>query len=60
MLYSDKLKDQVLSDIAEAKAMNIRGVPYFRINKKSVIPGAQPIEQFVEILRNAYVTEMGK
>jgi predicted DsbA family dithiol-disulfide isomerase len=60
MLYSDKLKDQVLSDIAEAKAMNIRGVPYFRINKKSIIPGAQPIEQFVEILRNAYVTEMGK
>jgi len=60
MLYSDKLREDVLSDIAEAKAINIRGVPYFRINKKSVIPGAQPIETFVDVLRHAYVTEMGK
>ncbi|KAF0227640.1 MAG: DSBA oxidoreductase [Erysipelotrichaceae bacterium] len=60
MLYSDKLKDMVLSDISEAKALNIRGVPYFRINKKHIIPGAQPIDTFVETLRNAYITEMGK
>ncbi len=60
MLYSDKLKDLVLSDLSEAKAINIRGVPYFRINKKHVIPGAQPIESFVETLRNAYITEMGR
>jgi len=60
MLYSDKLKDMVLSDISEAKTLNIRGVPYFRINKKHVIPGAQPIETFVETLRHAYITEMGK
>lgn len=60
MLYSDKLKEEVNADIAEAKAIGIRGVPYFRINKKSVIPGAQPIETFVDVIRNAYVSEMGK
>jgi predicted DsbA family dithiol-disulfide isomerase len=60
MLYSDKLREEVNADIAEAKAIGIRGVPYFRINKKSVIPGAQPIETFVDVLRHAYVTEMGK
>lgn len=60
MLHSDKFRADVLSDIAEAKALNIRGVPYFRINKKFVIPGVQPLESFVDIIRNAYVTEMGK
>lgn len=60
MLYSDKLKADVLADIAEAKSLNIRGVPYFRINKKFIIPGAQPIETFIVTIRNAYVTEMGQ
>ncbi len=60
MLHSDKYKADVLSDIAEAKALNIRGVPYFRINKKSIIPGVQPIDTFIDIIKNAYVTEMGK
>jgi len=60
MLYSDKLKAEVLADIAEAKSLNIRGVPYFRINKKFIIPGAQPITTFIDTIRNAYVSEMGQ
>lgn len=60
MLHSDKFKTEVEADIAEAKALKVRGVPYFRINKKSIIPGAQPIETFVDVIREAYISEMGK
>jgi len=60
MLHSDKFRAEVDADIAEAKAISVRGVPYFRINKKSSIPGAKPIADFVDVLRNAYVSEMGK
>jgi predicted DsbA family dithiol-disulfide isomerase len=60
LLHSDQLKAEVEADISEAKALKVRGVPYFRINKKSVIPGAQPISTFVDVIRDAYISEMGK
>lgn len=60
MLHSDKFKAEVEADIQEAKALKVRGVPYFRINKKSVIPGAQPVESFVDTIRDAYISEMGR
>ncbi len=60
MLHSDQFKAEVEADIAEAKALKVRGVPYFRINKKAIIPGAQPIATFVDVIRDAYISEMGK
>lgn len=57
VLFSDKFKDQVLNDHAELEALGIRGVPYFVINHKYAISGAQPYETFVEALKEVVAAE---
>ncbi len=50
VLNSNEYEDAVHADIAQAQQYGISGVPFFVINKKYGISGAQPISNFVETL----------
>lgn len=46
--------DEVVANITEAQELGIRGVPFFVINRKYGISGAQPTEAFLETLEKAF------
>ncbi|TAH27687.1 MAG: DsbA family oxidoreductase [Cytophagales bacterium] len=46
--------DEVINDFNQAIKLKITGVPYFLINKKYSISGAQPSRQFLDVLHKAY------
>lgn len=51
MLASDEFSEDVKADIAEAGQIGVQGVPFFVINRKYAISGAQPAEAFEDALR---------
>ncbi len=51
VLDSDEFAADVKADIAEAGKIGVRGVPFFVINQKYAISGAQPTETFADALR---------
>lgn len=51
VLASDEYKGEVESDIQEALELGVRGVPFFVVNRKYGISGAQPQEVFEDTLR---------
>ncbi len=51
MLSSDEFAADVKADITEAGQIGVQGVPFFVINRKYAISGAQPPEAFAEALR---------
>lgn len=51
MLESDAYADAVRADEAEAGRLGISGVPFFVIDGKEHISGAQPVEVFAQALR---------
>jgi predicted DsbA family dithiol-disulfide isomerase len=53
ILYSDSFEEQLEEDKYEASQMGIRGVPYFLINEKAVISGAQDDKVFEHVLSAA-------
>jgi len=53
VLDSDEFADEVRMDIAEAQQIGVKGVPFFVINRKYAISGAQPAEAFADALRKA-------
>lgn len=50
MLVSDQYRAEIKSEIQEGINNGLRGVPYFVINKKYTLSGAQPKEVFKETL----------
>ncbi len=54
VLNSDKYSDAVESDIREAQQLGIRGVPFFVIDRKYGISGAQPVSVFEETIYKAF------
>jgi predicted DsbA family dithiol-disulfide isomerase len=44
----------VQADTEEAYALGANGVPFYVIDRKYGIPGAQPAEVFLQALRKAY------
>jgi len=50
-------RDEVNNDISEAKQFGIQGVPYFIINRKYAISGAQPTETFTQALEQVWEEE---
>ncbi|WP_370568799.1 DsbA family oxidoreductase [Fictibacillus sp. 7GRE50] len=50
MLSSDKLSDEVRADEETAKAYGVTGVPFYLIDKKYALTGAQPTDVFVQAL----------
>ncbi|AOV06632.1 DsbA family oxidoreductase [Sporosarcina ureilytica] len=53
MLHSEEFVDEVKADIKEAGQIGVQGVPFFVINRKYAISGAQPTETFVKALQKA-------
>lgn len=54
MLDSDDYVQGVRADENEATQLGVRGVPFFVINRKYAVSGAQPHEVFVEALQKAW------
>lgn len=50
MLASDRMADAVRADEEEARRIGVTGVPFYLINKKYALTGAQPTEIFVQAL----------
>lgn len=55
MLAENLFLNDVLKDEAEAQQLHIRGVPFFVVNRKYGVSGAQSSETFLEVLQKAYV-----
>lgn len=53
MLSSDKFSEEVNKDIYESHQLGVRGVPFFVMNQKYGISGAQPTETFVGALEQS-------
>ncbi|MED4206544.1 DsbA family oxidoreductase [Neobacillus mesonae] len=51
MLTSNEMADSVRADEQIAQQYRITGVPFFLINKKYALSGAQPTEMFVQALQ---------
>lgn len=51
VLSSDNFKTEVETDIQDGLQLGVRGVPFFVLNRKYGISGAQPQEVFEETLR---------
>jgi predicted DsbA family dithiol-disulfide isomerase len=51
MLASDEMADVVRADEQTAQQYRITGVPFFLINKKYALSGAQPTDVFVQALK---------
>ncbi|NQD90300.1 DsbA family oxidoreductase, partial [Paenarthrobacter sp. CM16] len=54
LFTSDKYADEVTQDINEARAIGVTGVPFFVIDRKYGISGAQPAELFGQALNQAW------
>jgi predicted DsbA family dithiol-disulfide isomerase len=53
-LASDAHADAVRADLAEAGALGISGVPFFVLDRKYGVSGAQPTETFLEVLQQVW------
>ncbi|MBE1555133.1 DsbA family oxidoreductase [Sporosarcina limicola] len=57
MLESDEFTTDVKNDITEAGKIGVQGVPFFVINRKYGISGAQSAEEFASALRKVAAEE---
>ncbi|HVV54729.1 MAG TPA: DsbA family oxidoreductase [Mucilaginibacter sp.] len=53
-LESDAFADEVKHDIAEAQYLGIQGVPFFVMNRKYGVSGAQAVPVFTETLETSF------
>jgi predicted DsbA family dithiol-disulfide isomerase len=53
VLAGDDYADAVNADINEARALGVSGVPFFVFDQRLGVSGAQPIEVFVDALKQA-------
>lgn len=56
VLATDRYLDEVRADEAEARALQVTGVPFFVIDRRYAVAGAQPTEVLVGALREAWAT----
>lgn len=54
MLESDDYLADVRADEAEARALGIQGVPFFVVDRRYGVSGAQPAELLLGVLREAW------
>ena len=55
-LESDRYLKEVKEEMLEGQQLGINGVPFFVIDDKYGVSGAQPVENFVEVLNKAWDT----
>lgn len=58
-LASGRFRDAVRADQAQAQAFGITGVPFFVIDGKYGVSGAQPVEAFTQIARQVWSERRG-
>lgn len=54
MLNSDAFVFDVASDVLDGRNIGVTGVPFFVVDRKYALSGAQPVEYFVSALTQAY------
>jgi predicted DsbA family dithiol-disulfide isomerase len=54
VLASEEFADAVERDIREAASLGATGVPFFVIDRKYGVSGAQPADTFVQVLERAW------
>lgn len=54
VLSSDEFADQVQEDIAQAVAFGANGVPFYVVDRKYGVSGAQPAGTFAQVLQRAW------
>ena len=54
VLGSDAYADEVRADEQRARALGVRGVPFFAVDERYGVSGAQPAELFAEVLERAW------
>lgn len=54
VLNSDSFDYEVKQDILEARNIGVTGVPFFLLNDKFTLSGAQPVDLFVDALTQTY------
>lgn len=57
MLLTNEYCDEVDHDIMEAQELGVRGVPFFVIDRKYGISGAQPAEVFTDVLNQVWAEQ---
>ena len=57
VLASEEYLEDVYADIEQAQAYGASGVPFFVIDKKYGVSGAQPAEAFAQIVRQVWAEE---
>ncbi|QMS84814.1 DsbA family oxidoreductase [Candidatus Xianfuyuplasma coldseepsis] len=60
VLKSDKYADQVHNEINEGRQIGVQGVPFFVLNRKYGVSGAQPVEYFTQVLEKLWEEEKPK
>ena len=53
MLATDEYADAVRADVDQARAFGITGVPFFVVDRRYAVSGAQPVEVFTSLLEHA-------
>jgi predicted DsbA family dithiol-disulfide isomerase len=54
VLASGAYLDDVRADVAQARAFGAGGVPFFVVDRKYGVSGAQPVEVFTDVLQRAW------
>ena len=54
VLDNNTYSNAVVKDVEEAHSLGVQGVPFFYINQKYGLSGAQPVDVFVEALTKIY------
>ena len=54
VLTGDEYADAVREDVAQARALGATGVPFFVVDRRYGVAGAQPVEVLGEVLRRAW------
>ncbi|GAA4853589.1 DsbA family oxidoreductase [Paenibacillus vulneris] len=57
MLASNQYSDEVRADEEEARRLGVNGVPFYVINRKYGVSGAQPSETFLQVLQQVWEEE---
>lgn len=57
VLESDQFTEEVRADEKEAQQIGVRGVPFFVLNRKFAVSGAQPVHTFIEALEKSYADQ---
>ena len=54
VLGSRKFEADVHADVEQAQAYGATGVPFFVVDQKYAVSGAQPVETFTQVLERAW------